>query len=70
MFSRKLQVKMEGNLSKQKVLLIFGARRVGKTEILFELYEKYKNKTLWLNGENAGTSALLEHRTEANYRKL
>jgi uncharacterized protein len=70
MFNRKLQEIMESNFSKQKVALLLGARRVGKTELLETIYEKHKATTLWLNGEDADTATLLENRTEANYRKL
>ena len=61
---------MENNFSKQKVALLLGARRVGKTELLQTIYQKRKQTTLWLNGEDADTTTLLENRTEANYRKL
>ncbi|NBP05172.1 MAG: ATP-binding protein [Bacteroidetes bacterium] len=61
---------MEDGLSKQKVSLLLGARRVGKTELLQTLYGKKIKNTLWLNGEDNDTHILLENRTLANYRKL
>ncbi len=70
MYNRSLQKVIEKNLSKQKVSLVLGARRVGKTEILQTIYEARKETTLWLNGEDNDTEVLLERRSEANYRKL
>jgi predicted AAA+ superfamily ATPase len=50
--------------------LIFGARRVGKTVLLRRLIKEYPGKTMFLNGEDYDTLALLENRTAANYRHL
>ena len=61
---------MEDSLSKQKVSLLLGARRVGKTELLQTLFAKKQKSTLWLNGEDNDTHILLENRTVSNYRKL
>jgi len=70
MFYRKLQEIIESNFNKQKVSLLLGARRVGKTELLETIFEKHKSDTLWLNGEDTDTASLLEQRTIANYSKL
>ncbi len=70
MFNRNLQSIIENNLNKQKVSLLLGARRVGKTETLQTIYSSRKSTTLWLNGEDVDTITLLDNRTEANYRKL
>ncbi|MDR2938348.1 MAG: ATP-binding protein [Prevotellaceae bacterium] len=53
-----------------KVLLLFGARRVGKTFLMRRLAEKFSKKTLFLNGEDSDTLALLHDRSIANYRRL
>jgi predicted AAA+ superfamily ATPase len=70
MFDRKLLENIENNLSKQKVTLLLGSRRVGKTELLQTLYLKKQKGTLWLNGEDQNTLLMLEHRSIANYKKL
>lgn len=70
MFDRKLLEIIEYNLSKQKVTLLLGSRRVGKTELLQTLYLKKQKGTLWLNGEDQNTLLMLEHRSIANYKKL
>jgi len=54
----------------QKAVLIFGARRVGKTVLLKQILKNYGNKALLLNGEDYDAQALLEERSAANYRRL
>lgn len=70
MIKRILYDTLLQNLSKQKVTLLLGARRTGKTELLQTLYEEKEETTLWLNGEDMDTAALLENRTQANYKRL
>jgi len=67
---RILQDKISERIEKGKVVLIFGARRVGKTFLLKQLLKNHKGKTLLLNGEDYDTHALLENRSIANYRHL
>jgi predicted AAA+ superfamily ATPase len=62
--------RIEDMLSRQKVSLLLGARRVGKTSLLENIYNKYRESTLWLNGEDADTLNLLETRTAANYKRI
>ena len=54
----------------QKAVLVFGARRVGKTFLLIQILKRYGNTALLLNGEDYDAQALLEERTSANYRRL
>jgi len=61
---------MEIRLKPQKVLLLFGARRVGKTILVEQIMQNFKGKSLMLNGESMDTTRLLENRTTANYRQL
>jgi predicted AAA+ superfamily ATPase len=53
-----------------KAILIFGARRVGKTVLMHQLIDGFEGKTLLLNGDDYDTLALLEERSVANYRRL
>ena len=53
-----------------KAILIFGARRVGKTILMRQLVKGFQGKTMLLNGEDYDTLALLEERSVANYRHL
>ena len=70
MLRRILQNTLEENLSRQKVTMLLGARRTGKTELLQSVFETHGSTTLWLNGEDMDTAALLEKRTQANYKRL
>ncbi|MDR1981646.1 MAG: ATP-binding protein [Tannerellaceae bacterium] len=67
---RMLQDRISGRIAPGKAVLIFGARRVGKTVLLRRLIKEYPGKTMLLNGEDYDTLALLENRTAANYRHL
>jgi predicted AAA+ superfamily ATPase len=67
---RELLGKITDYLQPQKVALIFGARRVGKTILIKQILKNYSGKTLLLNGEDFDTLALLEQRSSANYRRL
>lgn len=70
MLKRTLQPLIEQVLPLQKITLLLGARRTGKTELLRAIYQTRKDDALWLNGEDMDTAALLEYRSEANYRRL
>lgn len=70
MITRFLFQNIENELSRQKVTLLLGARRVGKTELLQYINRKCNGKCMWLNGEDADVQQLLEERTIANYRRL
>ncbi len=70
MIQRILKQQIESNLDKQKVSILLGARRVGKTQILQSIYATRKEATLWLNGEDVDVAQLLEHRSESHYQKL
>lgn len=68
--TRQLYAKITDRLKPGKVVLIFGARRVGKTILLRSIVNQFKGKTLILNGEDYDTLSLLENRSIANYRHL
>lgn len=54
-----------------KVLILLGARRVGKTAFLKKyLQNKKKSKYLLLNGEDQSTIDLLEERSISNYKRV
>ncbi|MDZ7772595.1 MAG: AAA family ATPase [Balneolaceae bacterium] len=62
--------KIEGDLGKQKVILLYGTRRTGKTTIIEYLATKYKNDTLILPGEDLQIAEILKNRTVKNYRRI
>lgn len=57
-------------LKPNKVLILLGARRVGKTEFLKTYLSNYTEHYLLLNGEDYTTSLLLKNRTIENYKRL
>lgn len=67
---RILQDKISNRIAPGKAVLIFGARRVGKTVMMRQIVDGYPGRTMMLNGEDYDTLALLENRTMANYRHV
>lgn len=67
---RILQKEITSRIKKQKAMLIFGARRVGKTILLKEIVNSWQGKTLLINGESMSTQAMLKDRSIETYRKL
>lgn len=61
---------MLSDCSRQKVSLLVGARRVGKTELLLKIKEHFSTDCIWLNGEDEDTELILKERTVANYARL
>ena len=68
--SRILQQEIEKRMEPGKVMLLFGARRVGKTILIKAISDGFVGKTLFLNGEDTNTHLLLRERTSANYKFL
>lgn len=67
---RLLQDRIAARIEPNKAVLIFGARRVGKTILMHQLVKDFVGKTMLLNGEDYDTLALLEEQSVANYRHL
>ncbi|MFH1000136.1 MAG: ATP-binding protein [Bacteroidota bacterium] len=67
---RTLEDTIKQYLIPNKVILLFGARRVGKTVMLKRLMEAITGRVLYLNGEDFDTMALLANRSIANYHHL
>jgi len=57
------------NPQTNKVIILLGARRTGKTYILSKLQKKVKN-ILFLNGDNYKTTVLLKNKTIEEYKKI
>lgn len=58
MVKRHLEDIIQRYLFKNKTVIIFGARQVGKTTIVNEIIRKQKTKVLFLNGDDADTRDL------------
>lgn len=67
---RVLQDQIAARIVPGKAVLIFGARRVGKTVMMRKIVDDYSGRTMMLNGEDYDTLAMLENRSIANYRHL
>jgi predicted AAA+ superfamily ATPase len=67
---RLLKKTIDLQLESQKVILLYGTRRVGKTTLIRQVAESYGNNVLFLQGEDIDVSTVLQRRTIANYRRL
>lgn len=65
-----LESLLEKQLGKQKVLLLYGTRRVGKTTLIEQLIEKHQEEVLFLQGEDMDVATALKKRSVANYKRL
>lgn len=67
---RILTKKIKNKLLPNKVILIFGARRVGKTVLIRQIIQDFVGKVMILNGEDEDSLALLNEKSISNYRNL
>lgn len=67
---RLIKTRIDKRLTPNKVMLLFGARRVGKTILMRQIIDSFTGKSLVLNGEDINTLTLLEQQSVANYRQL
>lgn len=67
---RELQKIIAKRIGNNKVVLLYGTRRVGKTKLLQALKANYKKPCLVLNAEDLEVQASLARRTSANYKRL
>ena len=67
---RKISENIKKKLQLNKVIIIFGARRVGKTILVEKILSEIKEPVLTLNGEDINVHDKLEIRTIENYKQL
>src|ERR1700743_461762 len=67
---RLIEKKIETELGKQKVIMLYGTRRTGKTTIIDNIAARHSKDTLLLQGEDMQVANLLQQRTVANYSQL
>ena len=67
---RQIEDTIIKSLTPGKVIIIFGPRRVGKTEMLKHITGSLNEEYLFLNGEDLDHIAAMEHRSSSNYQKL
>ena len=63
MILRIIQQEIEKNLFKKKVLLLIGARQIGKTTLLKQVLLNCKEQNLWLNADESDVKRKLENAT-------
>ena len=68
--SRYLKSTILNKIGKNKVILLFGTRRVGKTWLIEQITAEANIAYLFLNGEDQDIQTLLATRTAANYKRI
>ncbi len=67
---RFIENQLVSKIGSNKVILLFGTRRVGKTFLIDSIQKKHKEKMLVLNGEDFDVQEIFKKRTTANYKSL
>jgi predicted AAA+ superfamily ATPase len=68
---RSIEERLKASLIPNKVIVLVGARRIGKTSLVKSvLKDLVKEKVLQLNGEDMATAEVLKQRTVENYKRL
>jgi len=68
-FSRYILPAIKGKLSSNKVIVLTGARRVGKTFILNKIKSDFEGKSLFMNGEDLDVIELMTNRRVSSFRR-
>lgn len=69
MIERLLKQKIEGVLGSGKAVIIMGARQVGKSTLLHEMFED-NNNVLWLEGDDIDVQELFANATSSRFRAI
>lgn len=69
MIKRILEEKIKSKLYDGKAIILFGARQVGKTTLLRNLFNNDED-TVWLNGDEPDVQALFENVTSTRLKNL
>lgn len=67
---RYIQSKIEEHIGEQKVIMLYGSRRIGKTTIVENIAEKIPDKVLLLLGEDMAVAESLQDRTVENFKNI
>ncbi|MFA6404464.1 MAG: ATP-binding protein [Candidatus Paceibacterota bacterium] len=68
-YNRIISKALLENIGKKPILVLYGARQVGKTTLIKSILEKF-TKTLYLQGDDPKDALLLEHRSTDELRDL
>ncbi len=69
-FTRQIQAQIEERLFKGKAIVLYGARRVGKTTLCQQILEKYKGKSRYINCELLTNKLALETTNHESLRSV
>lgn len=69
MITRSIETEIQNELGKGKAIVILGARQVGKTTLLKEMF-KEREQILFLNGDESDVRAMLEHPTSTALKAI
>ncbi len=70
MINRKLTKSIKKDFFKNKAIIIYGARQVGKTTLLKQMAETITDEILWLNGDEADIRNLFEDATSSKLKQI
>lgn len=70
MIPRSLEQNIQKWLFKEKIIILTGARQVGKTTLLKKIIDKLNTESLFLNGDDSITKKLFEAPSVTNFRNL
>ncbi len=70
MIIRYLKEKIERHFSVGKVILIYGARQVGKTTLLKQISESIEEEILWLNGDEPDVREMFADATSTKLKSI
>ena len=68
--SRYIENKILSHLVPGKVIVLLGARRVGKTVLLKRIMDQFNKEKIFLNADDYRTEAILAHKSAEEYRSL
>jgi hypothetical protein len=70
MINREIQDSIEGKLFKNKLIIIYGARQVGKTTLIKMIGKKYEEQSIYLNCDEPDIRGLLTDATSTKLKNL
>jgi uncharacterized protein len=70
MIKREIQASIESKLFKGKLIIIYGARQVGKTTLIKKIGEKFENKSFYLNCDEPDIRGMLTDATSTQLKNL
>ena len=68
--NRIYETLIPAKLKPNKVLVLLGARRVGKTQLVTKILKNTAEKFIFLNGDDVETHNILEIQSTANYKRM